>query len=292
MNLHFTKMHGLGNDFIVIDNRDEKLRRIRTLSKKLCDRRFGIGADQILLLSHTKKADFRMRIFNADGSEVEMCGNGARCIGKYIWDTILFRDKIDSKNDRSMIDHIAIETIAGVMVLEKKGNMYTVDLGEPVLEPAKIPVRVSMLGKAFNKDKILQYSLKVNKKNFKINCVSMGNPHAVIVVKDVDSVPLEVHGPEMEHHSFFPNRTNVEFMQIIDQNNVKVRVWERGSGATLACGTGASASAVTSVLLGLTKRKVNVHLPGGKMVIRWSEQDNHVFATGPAATVYEGFVQI
>jgi len=292
MNLHFTKMHGLGNDFIVIDNRDEKLRRIRTLSKKLCDRRFGIGADQILLLSHTKKADFRMRIFNADGSEVEMCGNGARCIGKYIWDTILFRDKIDSKNDRSMIDHIAIETIAGVMVLEKKGNMYTVDLGEPVLEPAKIPVRVSMLGKAFNKDKVLQYSLKVNKKNFKINCVSMGNPHAVIVVKDVDSVPLEVHGPEMEHHSFFPNRTNVEFMQIIDQNNVKVRVWERGSGATLACGTGASASAVTSVLLGLTKRKVNVHLPGGKMVIRWSEQDNHVFATGPAATVYEGFVQI
>ncbi len=233
-----------------------------------------------------------MRIFNADGSEVEMCGNGARCIGKYIWDTILFRDKNDAENDRSRINHIAIETIAGVMVLEKKGNMYTVDLGEPVLEPARIPVRVSMLGKAFNKDKVLQYSLKVNKKNFKINCVSMGNPHAVIVVKDVDSVPLEVHGPEMENHRFFPNRTNVEFMQVLDQNNVKVRVWERGSGATLACGTGASASAVTSVLLGLTKRKVNVHLPGGKMVIRWSEQDNHVFATGPAATVYEGFVQV
>jgi diaminopimelate epimerase len=292
MKLHFTKMHGLGNDFIVIDNRDEKLRRIKKLSQKLCDRRFGIGADQILLLSHTKKADFRMRIFNADGSEVEMCGNGARCIGKYIWDTILFRDKNDAENDRSRINHIAIETIAGVMVLEKKGNMYTVDLGEPVLEPARIPVRVSMLGKAFNKDKVLQYSLKVNKKNFKINCVSMGNPHAVIVVKDVDSVPLEVHGPEMENHRFFPNRTNVEFMQVLDQNNVKVRVWERGSGATLACGTGASASAVTSVLLGLTKRKVNVHLPGGKMVIRWSEQDNHVFATGPAATVYEGFVQV
>jgi diaminopimelate epimerase len=292
MNLHFTKMHGLGNDFIVIDNRDEKLRRIKKLSQKLCDRRFGIGADQILLLSHTKKADFRMRIFNADGSEVEMCGNGARCIGKYIWDTILFRDKNVSENDRNRIDYIAIETIAGIMEIEKKGNMYTVDLGEPVLEPARIPVRVSMLGKAFKKDKVLQYSLKVNKKNFKINCISMGNPHAVVVVKDVDSVPLEIHGPAMEHHSFFPNRTNVEFMQVLDQNNVKVRVWERGSGATLACGTGASASAVTSVLLGLTKRKVNVHLPGGKMVIRWSEQNNHVFATGPAATVYEGFVKV
>ncbi len=292
MNLHFTKMHGLGNDFIVIDNRNEKLRRIRTLSQKLCDRRFGIGADQVLLLSHSKKADFRMRIFNADGSEVEMCGNGIRCMGQYVWDTILFRGDTESKDDRSRIDYIAIETIAGVMVLEKKGNMYTVDLGEPVLEPSKIPVRVSMLGKAFNREMVQQYSLAINKKNFNINCVSMGNPHAVIVVKDVDKVPLEVHGPEIENHRFFPNRTNVEFMQIIDWNNVKVRVWERGSGATLACGTGASASAVTSVLLGLTKRKVNVHLPGGKMIIRWSQKDNHVFATGPAATVYQGFIHV
>lgn len=292
MNLNFTKMHGLGNDFIVIDNRDEILRRIKTLSQKLCDRRFGIGADQILLLSHSVQADFKMRIFNADGSEVEMCGNGIRCMGQYIWNTILYRDKNDSDYDKSRIDYIAIETVAGVMVLEKKGNMYTVDLGEPVLEPVKIPVRISMLGKAFNKDKVLQYSLKVNKKSFKINCVSMGNPHAVVVVKDVDAVPLETYGPEMENHRFFPNRTNVEFMQVLDQNNIRVRVWERGSGVTLACGTGASASAVISVLLGLTKRKVNVHLPGGKMVIRWSKQNNHIFATGPAATVYEGFIQV
>ncbi len=292
MNIQFTKMHGLGNDFIVIDNRDEKLRRIKKLSQKLCDRRFSIGADQILLLSHSKKADFRMRIFNADGSEVEMCGNGARCIGKYVWDTILFRDKTDVKSERNRIDLIAVETMAGIMALEKKGNMYTVDLGEPILEPAKIPVKVSMLGKSFNKDKIQQHSLKVNNKNFKINCVSMGNPHAVIVVKDVDKVQLETDGPALENHKFFPNRTNVEFMQILDQSNVKVRVWERGSGATLACGTGASASAVTSILLGLTKNKVNVHLPGGKMTIRWSKQDNHIFATGPAATVYEGFIKV
>ncbi len=292
MNLHFTKMHGLGNDFIVIDNRDGTLRRIRTLSQKLCDRRFGIGADQILLLSHSKKADFRMRIFNADGSEVEMCGNGIRCMGRFIWDTILFRDKKGSGHDRNRVDYIAIETIAGVMVLEKKGNMYTVDLGEPVLEPSKIPVRVSMLGKAYDKEKIQQYSLNVNKKNYKINCVSMGNPHAVIVVKDVDKVLLETIGPQIENHRFFPNRTNVEFMQVMDNNNVKVRVWERGSGITLACGTGASASAVTSILLGLTGRKVNVHLPGGKMVIRWSQKNNHIFTTGPAATVYEGFIQI
>ena len=292
MNLHFTKMHGLGNDFIVIDNRDEKLRRINTLSHKLCDRRFGIGADQILLLSHSDKADFRMRIFNADGSEVEMCGNGIRCIGKYVWDTILFKDKIDVIHDKDRINIIYIETIAGIMVLEKKGNMYTVDLGEPILEPARIPVKVSMLGKSFKHDKIQQHSLKVNNKNFKINCVSMGNPHAVIVVKDVDKVQLETYGPALENHIFFPNRTNVEFMQILDRNNVKVRVWERGSGATLACGTGASASAVTSILLGLTRDKVNVHLPGGKMTIRWSKQDNHIYAAGPAATVYEGFIKV
>ena len=292
MNLQFTKMHGLGNDFIVIDNRDDTLRRIKTLSKKLCDRRFGIGADQILILSLSEKADFRMRIFNADGSEVEMCGNGIRCIGKYVWDTILFKDKIDVINDKSSIDLISIETIAGIMVLEKKGNMYTVDLGEPILEPARIPVKVSMLGKSFKNDKIQQHSLKVHNKNFKINCVSMGNPHAVIVVKDVDKVQLETYGPALENHIFFPNRTNVEFMQILDRNNVKVRVWERGSGATLACGTGASASAVTSILLGLTTDKVNVHLPGGKMTIRWSKQDNHIYATGPAATVYEGFIQV
>ncbi|UCH80403.1 MAG: diaminopimelate epimerase [Nitrospiraceae bacterium] len=292
MNLHFTKMHGLGNDFIVIDNRNGKVRRMRTLSKKLCDRRFGIGADQVLLLSRSNKADFRMRIFNADGSEVEMCGNGIRCIGKYIWDTILFGDKTVPGDDKIRVDSITVETIAGIMVLEKKHNMYTVDIGEPVLEPSKIPVRISMLDKDFNDDRLLKYSLKVNKKTFKINCVSMGNPHAVIVVTDVNAVPLEIHGPEIERHRFFPNRTNVEFMQVLDRSNVKVRVWERGAGATLACGTGASASAVISALLGLTSRKVNVHLPGGKMVIRWSGKDNHVYTSGPAATVYEGFIKI
>ena len=243
-------------------------------------------------MSHSDKADFRMRIFNADGSEVEMCGNGIRCIGKYIWDTILCKDKTDVIHDRNRIDRISIETIAGIMVLEKKGNMYTVDLGEPILEPARIPVKVSMLAKPFNNDKIQQYSLKVHNKNFKINCVSMGNPHAVIVVKDTDNVQLETYGPALENHIFFPNRTNVEFMQILDRNNVKVRVWERGSGATLACGTGASASAVTSILLGLTKDRVNVHLPGGKMTIRWSRKDNHIYATGPAAKVYEGHIKV
>jgi diaminopimelate epimerase len=247
MRINFTKMHGLGNDFVVIDNRDSKLRSIQALSKKICDRRFGIGADQLILLSRSRTADFRMRIFNADGSEVEMCG---------------------------------------------KGNLFKVNMGEPVFDPGLVPVKVPVSSKASTGGRVFQYPLKIGNKTFKINCVSMGNPHAVIVVKEVKTVPLDVYGPEIERHRIFPNRTNVEFIQINSRKSITVKVWERGSGETLACGTGASASAVVSSLLGLTGRRVNVHLPGGKLIIEWSAKDNHVYMTGPAEEVFEGTIDI
>jgi len=182
--------------------------------------------------------------------------------------------------------------MAGIMLLERKGALYKVNMGEPVFEPDLVPVKVSLSGKKLKDGKLLQYPMKVHNKNFRITCVSMGNPHAVIVVKDVQAVPLAYVGPAMEKHRMFPNRTNVEFIQINNRNNITVRVWERGAGETLACGTGASASAVASSLLGLTDRKVHVLLPGGKLTIEWSAKDNHVYMTGPATEVFNGVINI
>ena len=287
------KMQALGNDFVVVDDRESKLKKLSQLSKKICDRRFGVGSDQLLILSTSKKADFRMRIFNADGSEVEMCGNGIRCLGKYIWDYI-FRceESVFSRKYCQSIEGVTVETLAGIMKLYKTRNLFKVDMGEPMLKPELIPVDLSKLPKKSHRTKIVKHSLKAGNKTFKINCVSMGNPHAVIVVKNADSVDLGTYGRMIENHALFPNRTNVEFVQILNQTNIKMRVWERGAGETLACGTGASASVVASVLLGLTERKVTVHLPGGKLLIHWSEKDNHVYMTGPAATVFFGRIDI
>ena len=293
MKLKFTKMHALGNDFVVIDNRHDELRRIARLAMKLCDRRFGIGADQLLLLCRSGTADFRMRIFNADGSEVEMCGNGIRCLGKYIWDNILCcEESAYAKKYCETIDSIAIETIAGIRHIHKSGNLFRIDMGEPVFEPEKIPVVAESARKKLKDGKIIESPLKAGNKTFKITCVSMGNPHAVIFVKDVSSVSLKHYGPLIENHSLFPNRTNVEFIEIIDERNVKMSVWERGVGETMACGTGASASAVASALSGLTGRRVAVHLPCGKLSIHWSEKDNHVYMTGPAVKVFDGTIDL
>lgn len=286
-------MHALGNDFVVIDNRNSNLRRLSQLSKKLCDRRFGIGADQLLLLGTSKRADFRMRIFNADGSEVEMCGNGIRCLGKYIWDNIFHcEESVFARKYCQSIESITVETLAGIMKLHKKRNLFKVDMGEPVLKPELIPMNLSKLPEKFRNTTIVNHSLKAGNKTFKINCVSMGNPHAVIIVKNTDSVDLETYGRMIENHALFPNRTNVEFIQVLNQTNIKMRVWERGAGETMACGTGASAAAVASAQLGLTRRKVTVHLPGGKLLIEWSAKDNHVYMTGPAETVFEGRIDL
>ncbi len=286
-------MHSLGNDFIILDDRSLKLRKISHISKKLCNRRFGIGADQLLLLCNSKTADFKMRIFNADGSEAEMCGNGIRCLVKYIWESVLGDEKnVYARKYQSSIDRLAIETLAGIIHIQKTGNLFKVDMGEPIFEPQLIPVNFTRLQKKLMKYKIVNEPFKVKNKTFKITCVSLGNPHAVIITKNVQSITLEEYGPLIENHSLFPNRTNVEFIQILNPSNIKMRAWERGVGETMACGTGASASAVASSLLGLTQKKVTVHLPGGKLKIEWSEKNNHVFMTGPAAKVFEGTIEI
>lgn len=283
-------MHGLGNDFILIDCRNSELGtknlEVRTensklktqnlelgaLAERLCHRRFGIGADQILLLLNSEKADFRMRIFNADGSEVEMCGNGIRCFAQYIWDRGL--------SDKEVL---AVETLAGIIRPEKSGDMVKVDMGEPILEGRLIPVNLDGMVKDF--------PLKIIDKEFTITCVSMGNPHAVIVLDDIDGFDLQKYGPVIEKHELFPNRINVEFIQVVDQATVRMRVWERGSGETMACGTGASAAAVAANLKGLAGKRVKIVLLGGELLIEWKE-DNRVYMTGPAVTVFEGVVNL
>lgn len=286
MNLRFTKMHGLGNDFILIDCRDktvsDQLSAAGDLSKRLCRRRFGIGADQMLLLYPSKIADFKMVIYNADGSEVEMCGNGIRCFAKYIWDRGL-SDK----------DLLSVETAAGIIKPERAGRMVKVDMGEPVLDAALIPVNLPPhlpLARG-GQSGVVDFPLKIEDKEFKITAVSMGNPHAVIFVDDVDSLDVKTYGPLIENHVLFPKRTNVEFIQVLGHESIKMRVWERGAGETLACGTGASAAGVAAFIKGFTGRRVNVALSGGELLIEWKE-DNHVYMTGPAEEVFEGTVKL
>ncbi len=294
MNITFTKMHGLGNDFILIDCLDNKFKiqdsKFNILAKNLCHRRFGIGADQLLLLCPSEIADYKMRIFNADGSEVEMCGNGIRCLAKYIWEKGL--------SDKNILN---IETIAGVIKPEKAGDMIKVDMGEPVFESDKIPVKIvkderleiesSEINKSREKEKVIDYPLKIEDKVFNITCLSMGNPHAVIFVKDIFDFPVSFYGPLIENNPIFPKRTNVEFVEVINRDEVKIRVWERGAGETMACGTGASAVAVATNIKGITDRSLTVHLTGGDLFIEWAK-DNHVYMTGPAIKVFEGIIEI
>jgi len=303
MKIHFTKMHGLGNDFILIDCRVQACpsgtKNLRHISRQFCDRRFGIGADQILLLDNSSKADFQMRILNADGSEVEMCGNGIRCLAQYIWDRRL-----------SEKDVLEIETLAGIMKPERSGDLVKVDMGEPIFEPEKIPVTIhddlnvhlaisnppipplEKGGKGgFESGGIIDYPLRIADREFKITCVSMGNPHAVIVVDDVSGVSVTYYGPMIETHAIFPRKTNVEFIQVLNRAEIKMRVWERGSGETMACGTGAAAAAVASALKGLTEKTVTVHLLGGDLLIEQAV-NKHIYMTGPAVEVFEGSVDI
>lgn len=268
----FTKMHGLGNDFVLIDCRALRLRHLPELSRRLCHRRFGIGADQLLLLDDSAQADFRMRIFNADGSEVEMCGNGIRCFAKYIWD-----------RDLSRKSPLAVETLAGIIRPEKADGMVKVDMGVPVLEGRRIPVDLDGV--------IRDHPLQVADREFAITCVSMGNPHAVIFVEDVDALDVARYGPLIERHGLFPKRVNVEFIEVKDRGHLKMRVWERGSGETMACGTGASAAAVAANLNGLADRGVKVSLLGGDLLIGIGE-DGRVSMTGPAVEVFDGRIDL
>lgn len=274
--IHFTKMHGLGNDFVMIDARKKPVANLKKKAKLICDRRFGIGCDQLIVIAPSKKADYQMVILNADGSPAEMCGNGIRCFAKYLWDR---KDpKIRKKKE------ITVETLAGIirpkMVNDK---LVCVDMGEPVLDAPLIPTRFD--------GRVVDKSIAINGRNYRITAVSMGNPHCVIFTDSLDSVKLEEEGRPLEHNPDFPKRTNVEFVEVVNKGRVKVRVWERGSGATLACGTGACAVAVASALNGKTGRKVQVDLPGGTLKIEWGK-DNHVYMTGPATEVFSGIMEV
>jgi diaminopimelate epimerase len=274
----FLKMHGTGNDFVLIDcvenieMRSYEDSRFSSVAEKICDRRFGVGADQLLLLFPSEKADFMMRIFNADGSEVEMCGNGIRCLAKYVWNK--------GYSDKETLE---IDTPAGIIKPRKSDNLVTVDMGKPKLEARDIPLKLQ--------GTIIDHPLKIEDREFKITCVSMGNPHAVIAVDNVDDFPVSYYGPLIETHALFPKRTNVEFIEIVGPKDIRMRVWERGSGETLACGTGASAVAVASAVKKLTDREVTVHLLGGDLFLKWGEND-HVFMTGPAVSVFSGVIEL
>ena len=275
--IKFTKMHGLGNDYVYIDAINQKIDNASELAKFVSDRNFGVGSDGLILIHDSNKADFRMQMFNSDGSEAEMCGNGIRCVGKFVYDKGLTNKPI-----------ITIETKAGIkeLVLNIKNDIVEtvrVDMGEPIFSPNLIPVN--------SREEIVRnLVLTALDKEFKFTCVSMGNPHAITLVEDPMTFEVAKYGSLLEVNPVFPKKTNVEFIRIIDQDNIEMRVWERGAGETLACGTGASATAVACILNNLTNRKVNVHLLGGILTIEWNKQDNHVYMTGPATMVFDGIL--
>ena len=273
--MKFTKMNGCGNDYVYINGFVENVENPKELVKKVSDRHFGIGSDGLILIVPSDKADFCMRMFNADGSEGEMCGNGIRCVAKYVYD-----HKMTDKTE------ISIETKAGIKYLDLtvedgKVTKVKVDMGEPILEPKEIPVRSE-------KKRVVNEPIAVAEKTWNMTCVSMGNPHAVVFVEDTGSLEIEKYGPLFENHELFPNRTNTEFVQVLNRNEINMRVWERGSGETLACGTGTCASVVACILNDFTDEKVLVHLLGGDLEIEYEKTTNHVFMTGPAETVFEG----
>ena len=283
MKIDFVKMHGLGNDFILIDCLSKQLGDssfLSCLAKRLCNRNFGIGADGLMLILPSSKADLRMRIFNFDGSEAQMCGNGIRCFAKYAYE-----NKLVSKNK------FTVETLAGIIIPELtiKNNKILgvkVNMGSPKLRRREIP----MNGK--DTSRVVNETLKINPEQiFKITCVSMGNPHCIIFVNDVKSIAISEIGPKIENHPLFPEKTNVEFIQVLNKKEISFRVWERGVGETLACGTGACAALVASVLNKKSERQAIIHLTGGDLDIQWAD-DGNIYMTGPAELVFKGKMEI
>lgn len=271
--IKFTKMHGLGNDYVYINCTDgQEIKDVSNLAQFVSNRHFGVGSDGLILICKSKVADFKMRMFNYDGTEAEMCGNGIRCVGKFVYDKGLTNK-----------DEITVETLAGIKKLKfniKEGKVETVqvDMGEPILKPDKIPVIADEC----------PVKIKLEDKEFRFTCVSMGNPHAITIIDDVKNFDIEKYGPILEVDEHFPRRANIEFIELVDKNNIKMRVWERGAGETLACGTGACASVVACNLNGYIENEANVELLGGNLQIKWDKENNHIYMTGPAKTVFEG----
>ena len=274
--MQFTKMHGAGNDYVYVDEFTQQVSDPASLARRIADRHFGVGGDGLVLIGPSQRGDVRMRMFNIDGSESEMCGNAIRCVGKYAYDRKL-----------SLANPMRIETLAGVKTLrlhagaDGKIASAEVDMGEPILEPARIPVNIPQA-------RVVDMPLRTASHAFQMTCVSMGNPHAVSYVKDIKTVDLPNWGPSIENHPLFPRRVNAHFVQVHSDGEVTALHWERGSGPTLACGTGASAVCVAGVLSGRTGRKITAHLPGGDLVLEWRQADNQVYMTGPAVEVFRG----
>ena len=275
--MKFTKMHGTGNDYIYVNGFTEQIDNPVDFAIQYSDRHKGIGSDGLVMILPSETCDFRMRMFNADGSESEMCGNASRCVGKFVY-------------DKGMTDktELSLETLAGTKNLKlwlndkNQVEKVTVDMGEPILDAKAIPT-------IFSQSPVIKQLFSVDKHTtYEVTCVSMGNPHTVIFMDDIDKLDISKIAPHIENSAFFPNRTNTEFIEKISDNYLKMRVWERGSGETLACGTGACAAAVAANLNGLADRKVTIQLLGGELEIEWREEDNHVFLTGDAVTVFEG----
>lgn len=277
--IKFTKMQGAGNDYVYVDCTKSMIDDISETAKRISDRHFGIGSDGLVLICASDRADFRMQMYNADGTQAEMCGNASRCIAKYV-------------HDRGLTDKttITLETLAGVLTLKMNllgGSVDTVcvNMGEPRLVPKDIPINSG-------KERFIEEEIIVDGDKYKVTGVSMGNPHAVTVVEDTDNINIERIGPKFENHELFPRRINTEFAQIIDRNTIKMRVWERGAGETLACGTGACATLVAMSLAGYTGREADLLLLGGKLHIKWDENDNCVYMTGPARFVFDGEITL
>ena len=277
--MKFTKMHGIGNDYVYVNCFEESVKNPAEVSKFVSERHFGIGSDGLILISPSAIADFRMNIYNADGSQAEMCGNGIRCVAKYVYDYGL-TDKTD----------ISVETLAGIKYLRlqvENGKVASVEvnMGAPILEPKEIPVAVE-------ESPVVNVPVEVKGKIYHMTCVSMGNPHAIIFMNNVKDLDIEAIGPYFENHTVFPKRTNTEFVEVLDRNTVNMRVWERGSDETLACGTGACATTVACILNDKTENEVTVHLLGGDLKIRWDREANQVYMTGPATVVFDGEITL
>lgn len=276
----FTKMQGAGNDYIYVDCFKEKITDINATAKAVSDRHFGIGSDGLVLICPSDKADFRMDMYNSDGTQAEMCGNATRCVGKYV-------------HDRGLTDKttITLETLAGIKILNLNLNennevdSVCVNMGSPELVPEKIPVNSKL-------DRFIQEDIIVDEKEYKVTCVSMGNPHAVTFVDDVNKIDIEDIGPQFECHTLFPKKINTEFAQIVDRKTIKMRVWERGTGETFACGTGACATLVAASLSDLTDDEADIILLGGTLHIKWDKEENNIYMTGPAKFVYDGTITI
>ena len=277
--MKFTKMHGIGNDYVYVNCFSETVENPEAVSKFVSDRHFGIGSDGLILIKPSENADFEMDMYNSDGSAGAMCGNGIRCVAKYVYDYGLTDKTSISVSTRSGIKYLDLTVEDGKVVQVK------VDMGAPVLKALEIPV-------LFDKEQVVDEPISINGKSFRMTCVSMGNPHCVVPVEDVNDLKIEEIGPEFEHNDCFPDRVNTEFIRVIDRKTVQMRVWERGAGETWACGTGACAVAVACILNGWTEEEVHVKLRGGDLKICWDKEKNTVYMTGPATVVFDGIIEI